>query len=296
MGNQDKIFNQIKAAAEKAEAKDFPAMENVWSRVEGKLDKKVLTKENTLWKKIAVAASVLLVVSILYQYFKNEEKVLVPKNDIVVIDTTKAITPQRNESAALPEITSPAIKENAEQILQKQIAAPSQIVINNSYTITSEDKKGYLISDSLVINEVGESSAKSNASMPTRVFPARGVVYADVKETSEAKKTKQEEPKKLDPLIVIDNGTEIQQRSKIDDEDIETLTVLPDPLYIINGVYYTEKELFGPNPTSPYAPLSKLKIETISILQDEKATAIYGEIGKKGVVIITTKNGKPTFK
>ena len=72
--------------------------------------------------------------------------------------------------------------------------------------------------------------------------------------------------------------------------------MLPDPLYIINGVSYSEKELFGSKPSSPYAPLSKLKIETISILQDEKATAIYGEKGKKGVVIITTKTGKPSFK
>jgi TonB-dependent SusC/RagA subfamily outer membrane receptor len=79
-------------------------------------------------------------------------------------------------------------------------------------------------------------------------------------------------------------------------DNLETIKVLPDPLYIINGVQYTEQELFGSKPTSPYAPLSKLDIYTISILQEEKATAIYGEKGKKGVVIITTKSGKPEFK
>ena len=34
---------------------------------------------------------------------------------------------------------------------------------------------------------------------------------------------------------------------------------------------YTEQELFGPNPTSPYAPLNKQKIESISILKDAAA-------------------------
>ena len=59
---------------------------------------------------------------------------------------------------------------------------------------------------------------------------------------------------------------------------------------------YSEEELFGPNPTSPYSPLNKQLIETISILQDEKAVSIYGEKGKNGVVIITTKDGKPAPK
>ena len=40
MDNQDKIFNKIKNASQKAEEKDFPAFEKVWMRVEEKLDKK----------------------------------------------------------------------------------------------------------------------------------------------------------------------------------------------------------------------------------------------------------------
>ena len=42
MENQDKLYNQFKSAAENAETKDFPGMENVWNRVEQKLDTKVL--------------------------------------------------------------------------------------------------------------------------------------------------------------------------------------------------------------------------------------------------------------
>ena len=78
MGQQDKLFNQIKSAAENAETKDFPSMDKVWNRVEEKLDQKVIKKESNLWKKIAVAATVLLVASVGYQFLKTETKVTTP--------------------------------------------------------------------------------------------------------------------------------------------------------------------------------------------------------------------------
>lgn len=103
--------------------------------------------------------------------------------------------------------------------------------------------------------------------------------------------------KKDDPLLVIDDKAEdLQNIGKLNPEDVESIVVLAEPLYIINGVEYSEKEVFGPNPTSPYSPLNEQDIETISILQKEKATEIYGKKGEKGVVIITTKNGKPKTK
>ena len=37
----------------------------------------------------------------------------------------------------------------------------------------------------------------------------------------------------------------------------------------VNGVQYTEQELFGPNPTSPYAPLTKQNI--IKLMNNDTA-------------------------
>jgi TonB-dependent SusC/RagA subfamily outer membrane receptor len=111
------------------------------------------------------------------------------------------------------------------------------------------------------------------------------------------KENKVSSAKKEKPLLVFDDKVSNKQTVKeVEMDEIESIIVLPDPLYIINGVEYTEKELFGPNPTSPYTPLNEQEIDSISILQDEKATSIYGEKGKKGVVIISTKNGKPAAK
>ncbi len=51
MENQDKIFEQFKDASKKAEAKDFPAMDKVWARVEEKLDKKETRKQSQSGRK-----------------------------------------------------------------------------------------------------------------------------------------------------------------------------------------------------------------------------------------------------
>ena len=92
MENQDKIFEQFKNAAEKAETKDFPEMEKIWSRVDAKLDTIVYKKQNNNWKKLAVAASVVLVGIIVFQFLKTEDKILIPENEIVVSDSKNKVT------------------------------------------------------------------------------------------------------------------------------------------------------------------------------------------------------------
>lgn len=304
MENKDKLFDQIKTAAENAETKDFPSMENVWSRVENKLDKKVLKKENTLWKKIAVAAILLLVISIAYQYLTPTKNIVTPKNEIVTIDTTKSLQPQKiiDQQIVSTDAISDPVQENSTSTIQKP-TAPNQIIINNNYNITSEKDKKVIITDSAIFTQLNKNAIgyqSKSMMMPNRYFESRGVVYKEVETAApseELKKESQNDAKKLEPLVVIDNKVKNKaDYSDAENDDFQTLEVLTDPLYIINGVYYTEQEVFGPKPTSPYAPLSQLEIHTISILQGEKATAIYGEKGKKGVVIITTKTGKPSFK
>ena len=87
-----------------------------------------------------------------------------------------------------------------------------------------------------------------------------------------------------------------KELDKINSEEIADTTYLPNPLYIINGIEYSEESLFGKNPTSPYAPLDKQKITSTNILKPADATKNYGKKGENGIVIITTKDGKPAEK
>ncbi|HEY4062360.1 MAG TPA: SusC/RagA family TonB-linked outer membrane protein [Puia sp.] len=70
-----------------------------------------------------------------------------------------------------------------------------------------------------------------------------------------------------------------------------------DPLYIIDGVPYPSQLLptVGSGTTGPGNPLNFINIsdiESIDILKDADATAIYGSRGSNGVILITTKKGK----
>ena len=60
-----------------------------------------------------------------------------------------------------------------------------------------------------------------------------------------------------------------------------SITAGSDPIYVIDGVI-----------TSDTRSLNPADIETMSILKDASAAAIYGSQGSNGVVIITTKQGR----
>ena len=116
---------------------------------------------------------------------------------------------------------------------------------------------------------------------------AKGKRYDLANSVNLLKEKDKKEPN--DDLLLIDGKLSKKSLNNLNPEEIESVVELKEPIYYINGVEYSEESLFGENPTSPYAPLSKQKIDTIVILQPEKAIPIYGEKGKKGVVIITIK-------
>ena len=72
------------------------------------------------------------------------------------------------------------------------------------------------------------------------------------------------------------------------------------PLYIIDGVPYPSQSLGNgdvssgvlPGESSPLNSINPSDIESIKVLKDADATAIYGSRGANGVVLISTKKGK----
>src|SRR6201999_3992398 len=95
-------------------------------------------------------------------------------------------------------------------------------------------------------------------------------------------------------------------------QSINTITTSTDPLYIIDGVPLTilaagqPQSPFGGFPASfiqnglngpalgqsPFFNINPNDIESIEVLKDADATAIYGSRGANGVILITTKKGK----
>jgi TonB-linked SusC/RagA family outer membrane protein len=80
-----------------------------------------------------------------------------------------------------------------------------------------------------------------------------------------------------------------------------SITGNAEPLYVIDG-FPIENDIEGSSvgnggrtrttPANPLAAINPSDIESISILKDASATAIYGSRGANGVVIITTRQGR----
>ncbi len=63
------------------------------------------------------------------------------------------------------------------------------------------------------------------------------------------------------------------------------------PMYVIDGVIIGQSYDTG-NGTNPLAAINASDIESIDVLKDASATAIYGSQATNGVIVITTKRGK----
>jgi len=324
MKTEDKLYHKIKHAAENAEQKDFPGMDKIWARVEEKLEINVAKKESSNWKKIAVAASIVLVATIGYQFYSNVETIATPQivNEVEV------------EQSNAKEVLVETAKENqilsekeVDVVLEKQLQnTKNEVVI----TAVKEKKAATYYPEEINIVNDDEVITYVNANKSAEVVPAKteikllpfgkeqedkltqsghyNSVYSNspkytskgIKkdnfgaDTSVVNENKAVQSEKIESLIVIDEeAVKNKFLNDIPEEQLEFIQFLKEPLYIINGIEYSKQELFGPNPTSPYAPLNKQKITKATILKDAEAVKKYGEKGKKGVIIITTKDSKP---
>lgn len=103
-------------------------------------------------------------------------------------------------------------------------------------------------------------------------------------------------------MVVVNNSTRIGSNPKITIRGQSTLLGNTDPLWVVDGViqtdplsinassYLTEdmRNLIG----NQISWLNPADIETITVLKDASATAIYGSKASNGVIVITTKKGK----
>ncbi len=387
MDNQDKIFNKIKNAAHKAEQQDFPGMDKLWARVEDKLDQKELQSKSQLWKKLAIAASLLLFVSFGYQFLKSDSKIAAPTESI-----QNKVVLQKKETNADSVLPSENIKPEATEILQKQLEKKNPVASNDviiktpdepCYTISSTTVEAKLLSDTSSVQKSPDYAvAATKAKMMAKSFAPTATEYKEkadmafsknvltktisgvltddkdnmaipgasiqIKGTKKVAVTDLEgkytinaekgetlifnmvgynskeaivsnsneiNPKlspasdALNEVVVVGYGKSIHNQAKnaapiakygttkfYKSEKEKSVPHIKDALYVINGEAFDEVSLFGPNPTSPYAPLDKQKIESVQVLSKEEIYKYSNVIGQRtynGVVIITTENGIP---
>lgn len=324
MNTNHNIDDLFRKASESETSTEFKASDSVWDRVESQLDKKDLKKSKSSWKKLAIAASLLLFVSLGYQLWDNESVVKTqddrfentmdqplnhqPNN----LDDTKTEIPNSSNNTN-SDSENPSKSEENGSIMRFKLPENDDVVSSEKVvqkpSSTAEIAPKIAPIQEMVVEKVAavseadadfkEDEGRFNANSKTNAMQAKRAASSY---KSELKSEETQNAKA--PLVVIDNkaitGSAKKQKEAIteikDASEIDSILYLKEPLYIINGTEYSELELFGANPTSPYAPLQNQDIVEINVLEKPEAVKIYGGKGKKGVVIIRTRNGKPKAK
>jgi len=65
-----------------------------------------------------------------------------------------------------------------------------------------------------------------------------------------------------------------------------------EPLYVVDGLPYVSGDQGAVTPYNPLGDINPNDIESVEVLKDGSATAIYGSRAANGVILITTKKGK----
>lgn len=93
-------------------------------------------------------------------------------------------------------------------------------------------------------------------------------------------------------LVQSQNG-KVGQGINIRIRGASSITAGNEPLYVVDGIPVTSNSQSGnSSATNPMADINFNDVESIDILKDASAAAIYGSRASNGVVIITTKSGK----
>jgi Ca-activated chloride channel family protein len=307
MENQHKIENQYKKAAEKAETKDFASMEKVWSKVEEKLDAKEDKKAIVTWKRIGIAASLLLIGTLGYNYF-NQQSPIETKNP-VVIENKELKT---NQPIVVEETTVRDKEERVEILdkqLNKQTVVKSDVLLDKKSEEIIEDQDSsneyYYMKGKIKFIKGNNQNIRTSAS-PNTVKPSNqinhGIAYDGYLNTETTTSTLAQQT--IDDItpenrpnanilntlqgqvagvaITTSAGQPGTNKTDVIIRGVGSINNSNDPLYVVDGV---------PINQSMFRNLNANEIESITVLKDASATSIYGNRGSNGVIIITTKNG-----
>lgn len=96
--------------------------------------------------------------------------------------------------------------------------------------------------------------------------------------------------------VVVSSGSgKVGQGISIRVRGSSSVTAGNQPLYVVDGIPVTSASVGDAvnfDPTNPLADINPNDIESIEVLKDASASAIYGSRASNGVVLITTKKGK----
>ena len=99
-------------------------------------------------------------------------------------------------------------------------------------------------------------------------------------------------------VVVLSGSGKLGQAIQVNIRGLSSISAGTQPLYVIDGLPVTTTSMSDPSndDTNPLADINPNDIESLEVLKDASAAAIYGARAANGVVLITTKKGKNSKK
>ena len=299
--NIDQLFSDESKKVE--ENTTFPSFEKVWEKVENRLDGVENTTKKRIipiWLPYSIAASLVFTFGIMY--FFNQKETISNYSNIASNGSNELIDNQnfKNnlDSAKIAKLDQ-SIKQNIKEshleenlkkdnIVEVKLSLPQVLAdhsISNqenvsSYSNAEADKtKEIAVNDDnqiMLAKAAPSPKVESNASIESeRIIETKKYKSAEVsrmsinnQKTSEQLTAMAEQPSFSDYVVNNDEDFKISRKHA------------SEPLYIVDGYVADAKFLKNYN---------KRKITSLNIVEGDSAKKLYGNLAKKGVVVITTK-------
>jgi len=298
----DELFQQT--AKETEEIKSFPAFEKVWEKVEQKLDEEPKKKNRIfpLWFPYGIAAGLALALGSLYLFNKNEN--VKPTTTIAKTNEPKPGIPENSSSLDNDEIEeldrqiktniekNPAEKKN-EIIAYHDVKDRKSDYSTDEYFIEKKDREenppiitkhlettDYVAPPPPPTTGTKSSTVESVKKSDEKVVTAIGIKGESKKKGYSSELVSKTLSGKVAGLNIVNNANP-GSTPNIVIRGVSSIDTSESPLDVVDGKIYK---------TNVLGTLSPDKIFAVNVLKNGAATALYGNKGRNGVVVIETKN------
>lgn len=299
--NIDQLFSDESKKAE--ENTTFPSFEKVWEKVENRLDEVENTTKKRIipiWLPYSIAASLVFTFGIMY--FFNQKETISNHSNIASNGSNELIDNQnfKNnlDSAKIAKLDQ-SIKQNIKEshlnetskndnIVKTKISLPQ--VLGASKISNQENVSSYINAEAdkakeIAINDDKKIMLAKAAPSPvvenTTSLESEGIIETKKYKSAEVSRMSLNNQKTSEQLTAMAEQSSFSDYVVNNDEDFKiSRKHASEPLYIVDGYVADAKFLKNYN---------KRKITSLNIVEGDNAKKLYGNLAKKGVVVITTK-------
>ena len=299
--NIDQLFSdEIKKAEENT---TFPSFEKVWEKVENRLDEveNTTNKRNIpIWLPYSIAASLVFTFGIMY--FFNQKETTSNHSNIASNGSDELIDNQKFknnlDSAKIAKLDQ-SIKQNIKEshlnetskndnIVKTKISLPQVLgasKISNQENVSSNINAEADKAKEIAINDDNQIMLAKAAPSPvvenTTSLESEGIIETKKYKSAEVSIMSLNNQKTSEQLTAMAEQSSFSDYVVNNDEDFKiSRKHASEPLYIVDGYVADAKFLKNYN---------KRKITSLNIVEGDNAKKLYGNLAKKGVVVITTK-------